>query len=150
MLLLTAVLAVALLVLALLALTRDLRNAGAWKRDEPVVCRAIEQTTGQRIGQKLLVNASLTEEFSPRTVFWLWLGFTRDYLVLVQRDQPVGEGEARTVLAERKNVSARRLSKRFLEITLSGSEDGEPLIVHVCVRPRDTAMLERMLKIRSR
>lgn len=146
MLLLTGVLAVGLCYVAFMMLRRDLGNASAWKRDEPEICRTIERTTEQRIVEKMMLNASMTDEFSPRTIFWLWLAFTRDYLVLVQRDQPEGEDEARTVLAGRKGVTFRRMSKRYAELTLSDPESGDPLKVYVCVRPRDAEKLERLLR----
>lgn len=139
-------LAVVLLAMAFLALRRDLGNASAWKRDEPEICRTIERTTEQRIAEKMMLNASMSDEFSPRTIFWLWLAFTRDYLVLVQRDQPEGEDEARTVLAGRKSVKFRRMSKRYAELTLSDPEGGDPLKVYLCVRPREAEKLERLLR----
>ena len=146
---LAAVLAVAAVVLAVMALTRDLRNASAWKQDEPEIRRAVERTTQQRIEEKMMLNASMSDEFSPRTIFWLWLGFTSSYVVLVQRDQPAGEDEARTVLCERKSVTFRRTGKRFAELSLLDPEGGEPLQVYVCVRPREAEKLERILRRRA-
>lgn len=132
--------------LAFAALRRDLGNAAAWKKSEPEVCRAIQTVTGQAVEHRMMLNASMTDDFSPRSVFWLFLAFTRDYVILVQRDwEDDGGDTAPQRLAARKDASLRRTGKRFAELTLRDSEGGEPLTVWLCVPRRRFEELSRFV-----
>lgn len=134
------------LILALAALRRDLANGRTWKKAEPEVCRAIEEVTGQRVEHRMMLNASMTEDFSPRNVFWLFLAFTRDYVILVQRDWDDDGGDtAPQRLAARRDASLRREGKSYAALTIRDSEGGEPLTVRLCLPGRRFEELSRLV-----
>lgn len=137
---------VIVLILALAALHRDRANGRAWKEAEPKVCRAIEEVTGQRVEHRMMLNASMTEDISPRNVFWLFLAFTRDYVILVQRDwEDDGGDTAPQRLAARRDASLRREGKSLAALTLRDSEGGEPLTVRLCLPGRKFEELSRLV-----
>lgn len=137
---------VVLLILALAALRRDLANGRAWKKAEPEVCRAIEKVAGQRVEHRMMLNASMTEDFSPRNVFWLFLAFTRDYVILVQRDWDDDGGDtAPQRLAARRDATLHREGKSFASLTLRDSKGGEPLTVWLCLPRRKFEELSRFV-----
>lgn len=146
MLILVGAVALFALFLAFAALCRDLGNGRAWKRAEPDVCRAIREVTGQAVEHRMMLNASMSNDFSPRTVFWLFLAFTRDYVVLVQRDWEDDGGQtAPQRLAARRDATLRREGSRFAELTLRDPEGGEPLTVWLCVSGRRYDELSRLV-----
>ncbi|WP_418992924.1 hypothetical protein [Alistipes sp.] len=136
------------LVAALLALRRDLGNGRAWKRAEPAVCRAIAEVTGQAVEHRMMLNGSMSDDFSPRSVFWLFVAFTRDCIVLVQRDwEDDGGDTAPQRLGARREARLRRTGKRFAQLTLPAEEGGEPLTVWLCVAGRQFEELARRVPL---
>lgn len=145
-LLLGCAVAFVLLLLGFSALRRDLHNGRRWKQAEPEVCRAVEQVTGQPVRHQMMLNASMTEEFSPRTVFWLWLAVTNDYIVLVQRDwEDDGSDSAPQRLGRRREATLRRAGKRFAELTIRDDGGGEALTVWLCPTRRQYEELSRLV-----
>lgn len=146
MLILSCAAGVFVLVVGCAALSRDLRNGRAWKRAEPEVLRAIREVTGQPVEHRMMLNASLTNDFSPRTIFWLWLGFTRDHIVAVQRDwEDDGSDTAPQWLVLRREATLRREGKRFAKLTLRDIEGGKTLTLWLCVPPRRFEELSRLV-----
>lgn len=146
MLLAVVIAAAGLLVLAGGLLAREWRCISVWKRDEPEICRAIEQQTGERIWHQMRLNASLTDDFSPQTAFFICLFFTENYLVLIHRNGYAAGSDEALLAVERKECSMRSLKRRFAELTLPDADGGAPRQIYLCARPRDFETLARLIR----
>ena len=142
---LLAVSAAAALAWVVISIRKALRNAGAWDKAEPGLIEEIETVTGQPVGFRLKLNASRTADFTAGTIFWVWLAFTRDHLVLVHPDEVGDTGSAHLFVTARKDASVRRLKKRFAELELKAPDTGTPVKLNLLVRPRDYESLAKRL-----
>lgn len=125
-LVLLALTGAAALVWAAAALRKSLAGSRRWDRAEPGIVRQIEAATGQRVEFRQKFNASRTADFTHTSIFWVWLAFTRDCLVLVHPDE-IGRAEsAHLFVTPRREASIRRLGRRHAELTLAPSAKGEP------------------------
>lgn len=120
-------------------------NARKWDKAEPGLTAEIETVTGQPVECKLKLNASYTADYSAGTIFWIWLAFTRDHLVLVHPDEVGETGSAHLFVTSRKDASVRLLKKRLAELELKASDSVETTKLVVFVRPCDYEMLTKCL-----
>lgn len=142
---LLAVSMIAALAWVVVTLRKARVNARKWDRAEPGLTDEIETVTGQPVEYKLKLNASRTVDFTANTIFWVWLAFTRDYLVLVHPDEVGETGSAHLFVSSRKDASVRLLKKRLAELEFKASDTGEAAKLIVFVRPCDYEMLTKRL-----
>lgn len=142
---LLAVSMIAALAWVVVTLRKARGNARKWDRAEPGLIGEIETVTGQPVEYKLKLNASRTVDFSANTIFWVWLAFTRDCLVLVHPDEVGETGSAHLLVTSRKDASVRLLKKRLAELELKVPATGEATKLVSLVRPCDYEMLAKHL-----
>lgn len=125
-LVLLALTAAAALVWAAAALRKAFAASRRWDRAEPGIVREVEAATGQRVEFRQKFNASRTADFTHTSIFWVWLAFTRDCLVLVHPDEIGRAKSVHLFVTPRREASIRRLSRRIAELTLAPSAEGVP------------------------
>lgn len=145
-----AILALVLLIGAISMLGKAIGNQRKWKAGEPELIRDVEKAVGQKIVDKIVLNASRTMDFSVGKGFLVWLAFTSEYVVLVHRDELADNGgEGHIFVYERKNAGIRPLKKHYAEVEFRGSETSQgPLTLTLLVNPRVYELLAGYMKAR--
>lgn len=131
------------------AVLRAIRRNKNWRVMEPEVIAKIEESTEQKVVYSLMLNANDSTDFSHGKGFWLWLGFTAEYIAFADRDRLAGKGTGYLYLSRRRDTSMKRLEKNFAELEFRDKDSSERMKFTVLVRSSDREVLSAFIPNRG-
>lgn len=130
------------------AIFRAVRTNRSWKIAEPELIAEVEKATGQKVLDKIMMNANDSTDFSRGKGFWLWLAFTSDHIAFADRNRVACNREGDIYFAKRKDVSLKRLSGKFAELEFEDANASERFRFIVLGRARDYELIGRFIATR--
>lgn len=131
------------------AVLRAIRNNKNWKVMEPEVIAKIEESVGQEVVHSMMLNANDSTDFSHGKGFWLWLGFTSDYIAFADRDGLADKGTGYLYLSRRRDTWMKQLDKHFMELEFKEKDSSERVKFIVVVRNSDREVLKAFIPNRG-